>query len=231
MNLSSEGRCYSGGPCSGLTPARSFPVRSRANPPRRHRVPAPGRHDGPAPARGLARRHRLPSRSRRSASSFEQPARPRGRVRQGGGGRRRAARARLLARRDRDHHAPPAVRKRPAAAVPAPGAPRPHQPDGVQQRWRGGVRGAAGGLSPADAARGSSGSTSARTRRRPTSGPRTTTWPASSDCTPHADYLVVNISSPNTPGLRAAPGARRARAAARRLRGRAAALPRASRCW
>ena len=47
-----------------------------------------------------------------------------------------------------------------------------------------------------------SASTSARTRTRRTSAPSTTTCIASSACTRCADYVTVNISSPNTAGLR-----------------------------
>ena len=48
----------------------------------------------------------------------------------------------------------------------------------------------------------SSASTSARPRSLSWRTPLTTTWSAPANWPPHADYLVVNVSSPNTPGLR-----------------------------
>ena len=47
-----------------------------------------------------------------------------------------------------------------------------------------------------------SASTSARPRSSPRPRPSPTTSPPPSGWPPHADYLVVNVSSPNTPGLR-----------------------------
>ena len=49
----------------------------------------------------------------------------------------------------------------------------------------------------------SSASTSARRRRSPRPRPSPTTSPPPRRLAAHADYLVVNVSSPNTPGLRA----------------------------
>ncbi len=53
----------------------------------------------------------------------------------------------------------------------------------------------------------SSDSTSARTRTRRTKTRRTTTWNACARPIPVADYVAVNLSSPNTPGLRDLQGA------------------------
>ena len=92
---------------------------------------------------------------------------------------------------------------------PQPGNPRPRlfrldadeardQPARLQQRGRGG--GARRGLRRARARRASSASTSAPTRTRPTAPP--TMWRASRRLAPHVTFLTVNVSSPNTPGLR-----------------------------
>ena len=83
------------------------------------------------------------------------------------------------------------------------------QPHGLQQ-WR--PAGRARTASMRDAGTGSSGSTSAPTRTASTASPimsrACARWRRS------RDYLTINISSPNTPGLRAAAGRRRARRAA-----------------
>ena len=64
----------------------------------------------------------------------------------------------------------------------------------------------------------SSASTSARTRRRRSSAPPTTTSLGLAGVYPHADYVTVNISSPNTQNLRTLQSRRGARRPARRAR-------------
>ena len=87
-----------------------------------------------------------------------------------------------------------------AAPVPPAGGPRADQPHGLQQPRRARRR------RPARRARRArapcSASTSARPRTWRSTRPSTTTCTSASVLAPHADYLVVNVSSPNTPGLR-----------------------------
>ena len=124
---------------------------------------------------------------------------------------------------------------------PQPGNPRPRlfrldagrgrdQPARLQQRGRGGGRGS--GSRRARARRASSASTSAPTRTRSTAPP--TTWRASRRSRRMSSFLTVNVSSPNTPGLRnlqqAARARRPARARDRCARARRRSAPRASRC-
>ena len=142
--------------------------------------------------------------------TFPQRARPGRRLRQERRRHRRAGRPRLRARRDRHGHRRAAARQPEAAAVPAARRPRGRQPDGLQQRRRRGGRPAARCASALAGRRPASTSAptrcSASTSARPRWCPRTQ---AVGDyekraglLAPYADYLVVNVSSPNTPGLR-----------------------------
>ncbi len=88
---------------------------------------------------------------------------------------------------------------RQAAPVPAAAARGDHQPHGLQQRRRRRA-GAQRASSPATTA--CSASTSARTRTRRTRRRSTTTCSASTRVYALASYITVNISSPNTQGLR-----------------------------
>ena len=75
--------------------------------------------------------------------------------------------------------------------------PGAHQPAGLQQRR---ACGGAGAAATRAGPRAWSASTSAPTRMRPIAPP--TTWRASRRFSDVASYFTVNISSPNTPGLR-----------------------------
>ena len=123
-----------------------------------------------------------------------------------------------------------------AAAVPAARRPRGRQPDGLQQRRRrGGRRPAARPARPPRTAPVARASTSAR----PRSCPRTRRVARLREVAPrllapYADYLVVNVSSPNTPGLRNLQAVEKLRAAARAPCATAADDGRptaACRCW
>ena len=96
-----------------------------------------------------------------------------------------------------------ATREPEAAAVPSQGRPGADQPDGVQQqRGLEDLGGSACANRPAWPDR--RGATSAGTKPRPNA-----TRPADDyhdvlqgALHPHVDYFAVNVSSPNTPGLR-----------------------------
>ena len=196
------------------TGCSSTPSLTRVDPERAHHLGLPraaGRAAGAAPpgagrARGLAPVHAL-------GLTFPHVLRPRRRLRQERRRHRRAGRAGLRPRRGRHRHRPGPARQPQAAAVPAAGRPGRGQPDGLQQRRRrgGGPAGwprarsrPSGATRPACRAR-CSASTSASPRWCPR-----TTRPRCSPTTRRApgcwrrtrDYLVVNVSSPNTPGLR-----------------------------
>ena len=149
-----------------------------------------GRPPAPDPMLAIdGRRARLP-----------QSGRPRRRLRQGCRGLPPDARLRLRLRRGRHAHAAAAGRQSEAAPVPARRGRGGDQPAGLQQSGPGGGAGAAGEARPAR--RASSASISAPTRTAPAT--------AIADYAAGvramlgvADYLTVNISSPNTPGLRA----------------------------
>ena len=88
-----------------------------------------------------------------------------------------------------------------------PARPRDRQPDGLQQRRRRGRRPAAGRARRTprgrpSAATSCSGSTSARPRSSPRTRRSRDYEKSTRLLAPYADYLVVNVSSPNTPGLR-----------------------------
>ena len=104
---------------------------------------------------------------------------------------------RLRPGRDRQRHAPAAGRQPAAPPLPPCRGSRRHQPHGLS-RARGSTPPARG--SPSARAAASSASMSAPTRTAPIAPP--TTSPAASALAPYADYLVCNVSSPNTPGLR-----------------------------
>ena len=111
---------------------------------------------------------------------------------------------RLRPRRDRHGDRRAAARQPATAAVPAARRPRGDQPDGLQQRRRRGGRGPAEGppgAAPSGGAR-SSASTSARPRSCRRSDAIADYEKSTRLLAPYADYLVVNVSSPNTPGLR-----------------------------
>src|SRR5690606_4033570 len=112
-------------------------------------------------------------------------------------GRSRPGRAGFRRHRSRHRDAPPAARPSQAPPVASAGPPGLDQPDGLQQRRRG----RAGRKPPAGAA---PDGRSPRGEQRDTPAEE-----ALSDylhCLrtlyPLADYFVVNVSSPNTPGLR-----------------------------
>ncbi len=103
-------------------------------------------------------------------------------------------------RRGRHGHRPAAAGQPAATAVPAAHRPGDREPDGLQQRRRRGGRRAA---RLAGAARASSwASTSGRRRWCPRTEAVDDYRLSTRLLAPHADYLVVNVSSPNTPGLR-----------------------------
>ena len=121
-----------------------------------------------------------------------------GRLRQGRRGRRRHARPRLRLRRGRHAHAAAAVGQSAAAPVPADRGPRRHQPPRLQQSRPGRRFGAAGQARPQPRHRRGQyrrQQGQSRPHRRLCRGCR-------GPCPPVADYLTINISSPNTPGLR-----------------------------
>ena len=120
-----------------------------------------------------------------------------GRLRQECRGAGRAVPAWLRLRRGRRRHAAAAARQSASAPVPARCRSGRHQPARAEQRGCGGGRAAARG---AQGRAASSASTSAPTRIRPTAPPIMS--PASTALAPHVDFLTVNVSSPNTPGLR-----------------------------
>ena len=91
--------------------------------------------------------------------------------------------------------------ERAAAPVPPRRAPRPHQPHGVQQRRRGGVRAPARRVPPA-ARMGPVGVNVGKNKTTPNEDAAADYLACIDRLHPYADYLVVNISSPNTPGLR-----------------------------
>ena len=153
---------------------------------------------------GLAQRVRA---ARRRASpvtamglAFPESRRPRRRPRQERRAHRRPRGARLRLHRMRHRDAARAAGQSEAAPVPpARGARRSinrlgFNNDGVE-RFLANV-----GARVAGAA--SSASTSARTSTRRTSAPSTTTSPACAPSTRARRYVTVNISSPNTKGLR-----------------------------
>ena len=122
-------------------------------------------------------------------------------------------------RRDRQRHAAPAARQSQAAPVsPEPKIAPSSTAWASTTTGCDAVRGAAG-APDANGRAASSAPISARTRTAPT--PRRTTSPASHALAPLADYLVINVSSPNTPGLRALQG-REPLAALHRRRARGA---------
>ena len=148
----------------------------------------------------------------RDGPGLPQPGRPRRRPRQERRVHRRARGARLRLPRDRHRHAAPAAGQSEAAPVPPRRARGDHQPHGLQQRRR---RPPGATTSRARATAASSASTSARTSTRRSSARPTTTSPACDKVYPHASYVTVNVSSPNTKNLRELQQARRARRAAR----------------
>ena len=200
-------------------PAAPAGCRDRAWP----RPPGPGRR----PRRPRRRPARPDPGDRGARPPLRQPDRPGRRLRQGCGGRPAADAARLRLRRGRHRHPPAAARQPAPPAVPAGGGCRRHQPHGLQQRR-------AGGLSrpprrPAAAAAGPLRRQYRRQqgRRRPRARlPRALCRAGA----PQADYVVVNVSSPNTPGLRDLQGEERLAADPRRHR---RGLPERAtrRCW
>ena len=180
-------------------------VRPRAHPRRRRRPPTGSASRPCGSARPLVGRVVPgPTRpGRGDGPGLPRAARARRRVRQERRGHRRARRPRVRLRRGRHGHRGAAARQPPAAAVPAAGRPGRGQPDGLQQRRRRGRRPPAGGTARHEAPRRRwSASTSARPRRSPTRRRVADYEKSTRLLAPYADYLVVNVSSPNTPGLR-----------------------------
>ena len=191
----------------------------------------PARRPGPAAARAPRLRGRYlvddpPLRQTLFGRELPEPGRPRRRLRQGRGRRPRPGRPRLRLRRGRDGHAPAPAGQSPAAPVPA--TPRPRA---CRTPWGSTTRGMEALRRPARAAlparRSRSGSTSARTRRRRRrrrSDDYETLIRGLADL---GDYLVVNLSSPNTPGLRDLQN----EAFVRAVLGAGRRRSRPSRCW
>ena len=130
---------------------------------------------------------------------FPQSGRAGRRLRQGCRGLPADARLRLRLRRGRDADAAAAGRQSEAAAVPAGRGPGGDQPDGLQQsaarrrRWRGST-----------GATGRAGIVGVNIGANKDSADRIADYAAGVRAMLGvADYLTVNISSPNTPGLRA----------------------------
>ena len=104
----------------------------------------------------------------------------------------------LRVRRGRDGHAAPAAGQPAAAAVPPAGRRRAAQPHGLQQR-----RGGAGRARPGAAAtRRVVGVNVGKNKDTPEERAADDFAAATRALAPHADYVAVNVSSPNTPGLR-----------------------------
>ena len=123
-----------------------------------------------------------------------------------------------------------AAARQPAPAdVPAARRPRAGQPHGLQQR-RGAGRRRRRGSAPAGGAGVVVGVNIGRTKVARRGRPAADYRASAAALAPHADYLVLNVSSPNTPGLRDLQAVEHARAADRRGargagRGRPAGLP------
>ena len=170
-------------------------------------------------------------------ADLPQRARAGRRLRQERRRHRRAGGAGLRPRRGRHGHRRGAARQPEAAAVPADRGPRGRQPDGLQQRRRRGRRRAA---RPRAAAASPTGPVARRQHRQDQGRARgrrgavaATTRSRARLLAPYADYLVVNVCSPNTPGPAQPAGRREARAAARAVRAcRRTWSPTAGcRCW
>ena len=197
------------GGCGRVTPYRAAlrprpdPGRPRAGAPRRASRAIRGR---PArAARGVARPRPAPGRARWGSTSRPCSGLAAG-FDKNAVGIDALGRARLRLRRGRHGHRRAAAGQPAAAAVPAARRPGGRQPDGLQQRRRRGG-GRAARARRRRAAAPATGGRSASTSARPRSSPRTTARSADyAKCAgllaPYADYLVVNVSSPNTPGLR-----------------------------
>ena len=97
----------------------------------------------------------------------------------------------------------PQPREPAAAAVPAARGPRHRQPDGLQQRRRRGGRAPAGRAADRrSAAPVVLGVNIGKTKVVPEEDAVADYEKSTRLLAPYADYLVVNVSSPNTPGLR-----------------------------
>ena len=116
---------------------------------------------------------------------------------------RRARRPRLRARRDRHRHRRGPARQPAAAAVPAARRPGDRQPDGLQQRrCRGGRPGRLAALARGRPVAPILGVNIGKTKVVPEDEAIGDYEKSAGLLAPFADYLVVNVSSPNTPGLR-----------------------------
>ena len=159
---------------------------------------------------GAGARRPEPPTGHGDGARLPRPARAGGRLRQERRGHRRPRGAGVLLRRGRHRHRRAAARERPAAAVPAARRPRDREPDGVQQRRRRGGRRAARTAAAAPGTLAAPRLGGGRREHRQDQG-RARDDPAAVVAdyekstrllAPYADYLVVNVSSPNTPGLR-----------------------------
>ena len=190
---------------SALRP-RPDPDRPREGAPRR----VPG---DPGGASGHRRRSYAGGAGAGAGADLPQRARPGRRLRQERGRHRRPRRARVRPRRDRHRHRRGAARQPDAAAVPAARRPRGRQPDGLQQRRRRGRRRRLASRSwRAAPARPVLGVNIGKTKVVPEDEAVRDYEKSARLLAPHADYLVVNVSSPNTPGPAQPPGGREARA-------------------
>ena len=204
-------------------------VLTRVDPERAHRLGFRAIRAGAPLTRRLSPRPRADRHARDAPATVPgdgdgpgvpEPPRPGRGVRQERRRHRCAGRARLRLRRDRHGDRAAAAGEPPAAAVPAAAGPRDREPAGLQQRRRRG-RGRA-----ARPPRGSARPSRPPPRRSDRPAPQAATLlginigktkvvPEDDEqavladyalsarlLAPYADYLVVNVSSPNTPGLR-----------------------------
>ena len=206
---------------------RPHPDRPRAGPP--PRVPARSA-PAAAPVREPCVTARRLRRSTAMGLTFPNPLGLAAGFDKNAVGHRRARRARVRVRRGRHGHRTAAARQPAAAAVPAAAGPGDREPDGLQQRRRRG-RGRAA-RPPRGTARPPRPPPGRPDRpapdRRPVLGVnigKTKVVPEDDEqavladyatsarlLAPYADYLVVNVSSPNTPGPARPAGGRAARA-------------------
>ena len=171
--------------------------------------------------RRTLRQYGPPATGQRAGSDLSESDRRSRRRRQAGQLVRRSRRAGVRIRRDRDDHGPASGRQPAPADLPAARRSGDHQLDGVPEPGRARRRGSA--ARPARAAR-SWASTSASRRLPPTRTPTPTTGHRVRELAPHCDYIAVNVSSPNTPGLRDMQSADRLRALLTAVRQELAAL-------
>jgi dihydroorotate dehydrogenase len=110
----------------------------------------------------------------------------------------RAGRAGLRRHRDRHGDGAGAARQPAAAPLSPPRRPRAAEPHGLQQPGRAGRRGAA----EADTDRARAGINIGKSKAAPLEDAAADYLRSLELLEPFAAYLVVNVSSPNTPGLR-----------------------------